>query len=259
MRDYRPLAKLLQNGVEISYTLNYARSKSIHLFPVQIYGLLRGTLLPKALWRACPVLLAVTQLQNSRNDPTVVWIFEGSISTRASYCVGASGYPSFRTNECVLKLAKLYNDNFYDSDNSYRLANTLRQSTDGVMSSHLNDEGEMVSIHADSCTGNVGIRCYKRDSTSDAWSLYRDYPLGPSQRLRAKATISTTTATRITAFAWTAPVVHCTATLATSSTISGARRVQARAATGLDLPAPPRLLPACEHFGPWLPVFTSSV
>jgi len=92
--------------------LNCARSKSIHLFPVQIYGLLRDTLLPKALWRACPDSLAVTQLQNLRNDPTVVWIFESSISTRASYCVGPSGYQSFRTNECALKLAKLYNDNF---------------------------------------------------------------------------------------------------------------------------------------------------
>jgi len=61
----------------------------------------------------------------------------------------ATGYQSFRTNECDPELAQLYNDNFCDSDRSYWCAKTLRQATDRVMSAHRNDEGKVASIRAD--------------------------------------------------------------------------------------------------------------
>lgn len=163
--------------------MEYASSKSIRLCPAQVYGLLSTQPIPKVLWRACADPLAAKQLRTLRADPKVFRIFESPITTNASYCVGATGYQSFRNNECNPELADLYDDNHYDSDHSYWCANTLHKSTNRVMSSQLGDEGEVASIRAVSCTGNTRFRYYKRDSTGDSWSMYRDYQLGSSERI----------------------------------------------------------------------------
>ncbi len=163
--------------------MHYARSKSIHLCPAQVFGLLSTQPIPDVLWRACADPAAAKQLRTLITDAKVFRIFESSITPIPSYCVGATGYQTFRTNECDNELSDLYDDNFYDSDHSYWCANTLHKSTNRVMSSQLGDEGEVASIRAVSCTGNTRLRYYKRDSTGDAWSLYRDYQLGASERI----------------------------------------------------------------------------
>jgi hypothetical protein len=171
------------NSSVLTPLMDYAQSKSIHLCPAQIYGLLSTQLIPKALWRACADPQAAKQLRTLQADAKIFRIFESPITTIGSYCVGATGYQTFRTNECNPELSDLYDDVFYDSDHSYWCANTLRQSTDRIMSSQLGDEGEVASIRAVSCSGNTRFRYYKRDSTGDSWSLYRDYQLGASERI----------------------------------------------------------------------------
>ena len=80
--------------------MDYARSKSIHLCPAQVYGLLSTQPIPKVLWRACADPAATKQLRKLTTDAKVFRIFESSITPLPNYCVGATGYQSFRINEC---------------------------------------------------------------------------------------------------------------------------------------------------------------
>lgn len=165
--------------------LTTAAKQSIHLCPAQIYGLLSSAPIPAALWRACADPMAAGQLKTlqAQAQAKVFRIFVDPIVSIGSYCVGATGYQSFAAGECNPMLSQLYGDTFYDSDNSYWCANTLKSSTDRSMSIQLGDEGEAARISAVSCTGNTRFRFYKRDSTSSAWVNYRDYQLGPSQHI----------------------------------------------------------------------------
>jgi hypothetical protein len=160
-----------------------AKSKSIRLCPAHVFGLLSTQPIPSSLWQACKDPKALEQLQTLRAQAKYTSIDVRPITTIGSYCVGATGYQSFRTQECSAMETRLGGLFLVEDDSTFWCANTLKKDSDRSMSSMLDEEGERASIAAVSCTGNTRFRFYMRDSTGDSWSLLRDYQLGPSQRI----------------------------------------------------------------------------
>lgn len=160
-----------------------AKSRGIALCPAQVFGMFSAAPIPDALFTRCADSARVqADLDELRIGAKAFRIFEGDITARPGLCNGlGDDATQFRTIECAAEQSDLYGDSFYDSDNAFWCANSLRGSSDRIMSQMLNDEGEVASTRMVSCGGNTRFRFYKRDSTGDAWNLYRDYDIGANE------------------------------------------------------------------------------
>jgi hypothetical protein len=147
-----------------------------------VFGLFSTAPIPDALFARCAdEKRARVELDELRVQAKVFRIFDGPNRSRPLSCNGQSDDGQFRTIECDAEQSALFSDSFYDADNAFWCAHTLRSSSDRIMSQMLNDEGEVVSTRMVSCGGNTRFRFHKRDSTSDPWNLYRDYVIGASE------------------------------------------------------------------------------
>jgi hypothetical protein len=171
------------SGAIVATLMNDAKAKSIRLCPAQIFGLLSTQPIPSSLWQTCTDPKAFEQLRTLRAQAKYTSIDVRPITTISSYCVGATGYQSFRNQECSAMETRLAGLFLVEDDSTFWCANTLKKDSDRSMSSMLDEEGERASIAAVSCTGNTRFRFYMRDSTGDSWALLRDYQLGSSQRI----------------------------------------------------------------------------
>jgi hypothetical protein len=160
-----------------------AKSRGIHLCPAQVFGMFSSAPIPEALFARCADQKRVhADLDELRISAKVFRIFEGNITLRPGFCNGqGDDATQFRTIECTAEQLDLYDDSFYDSDNAFWCANSLRSDSDRIMSQMLNDEGEAASTRMVSCGGKTRFRFYKRNSTGDAWNLYRDYDIGANE------------------------------------------------------------------------------
>jgi hypothetical protein len=160
-----------------------AKSRDIPLCPAQVFGMFSSAPIPEVLFARCAdKQLAQAGLDELRIRAKVFRIFEGGIDPRPGLCNGqGDDATQFRSIECTAEQVDLYSDNFFDSDSAFWCANTLRSSSDRIMSQMLNDEGEVASTRMLSCGGDTRFRFYKRNSTGDAWNLYRDYDIGANE------------------------------------------------------------------------------
>ncbi len=160
-----------------------AKSKRIRLCPAQVFALLSSAPIPEVLFARCADQhKARADLEQLRSSAKVFRIFEGDFRQRPALCNGlGDDATQFRTIECTAEQIDLYGDSFYDSDNAFWCANSLRTSSDRIMSQMLNDEGEVASTRMLSCGGSTRFRFYKRDSTGDSWNLYRDYNISANE------------------------------------------------------------------------------
>ncbi len=160
-----------------------AKSQGIHLCLAQVFGMLSSAPIPEALFARCAdQKSAYADLNKLRISAKSLYIYEGDIALRPGLCNGLGDDDTqFRTKVCEVEQSDLYNNSFFDSDNAFWCANNLRMSSDRIMSQMLNDEGEVASTRMVSCGGGTRFRFYKRDSTDDAWGLYRDYDIGANE------------------------------------------------------------------------------
>jgi hypothetical protein len=162
--------------------MQWAKSKGEHLCPAQVFGMLSTAPIPELLFARCTdQKRARAELDELRVQAKVFRIFDGPIRSRPLLCNGQGDDSQFRTIECDAEQSALYGDTYFDADNAFWCANTLRSSSDRIMSQMLNNEGEVASTRMVSCGGNTRFRFYKRDSTSDPWNLYRDDVIGASE------------------------------------------------------------------------------
>ncbi len=160
-----------------------AKSQGMHLCPAQVFGMLSTAPIPEALFARCADRKrARADLDKLRISAKYFYYFPIDIVSRPLLCRGlADEATTFRTVECDAEESDLYADSNFDEDNVFWCANNLRTSSDRIMSQMLDDEGEVVSTRMVSCGGKTRFRFYKRDSTDDAWSLYRDYDIGANE------------------------------------------------------------------------------
>lgn len=92
----------------VTELIDAAKAQSIRLCPAHVFGLLSTQPIPASLWRACTDPKAPEQLQTLRSAQAKDLDLDvGSITSNSSYCVGATGYQTFRTRECAAMLTNL--------------------------------------------------------------------------------------------------------------------------------------------------------
>jgi hypothetical protein len=160
-----------------------AKSEGIRLCPAQVFGMFSTAPIPEALFARCADQKRVrADLDKLRISAKYFYFFDVDVVSRPLLCNGLiDEATAFRTNECDAEESDLLHDSHFDTDNVFWCASNLRTSSDRIMSQMLNDEGEVASTRMVSCGGRTRFRFYRRDSTDDAWNLYRDYDIGANE------------------------------------------------------------------------------